>query len=521
MTKNTPVCKVAPALKPLLVPIATITADPANARKHPGRSIDAIKASISRFGQQKPIVVDAAGVTIAGAGQLEAARQLGWTHIAAVRSDLVGADRVGYAIADNRTAELSEWDDEALEAILKGMSPEEMAFAGFTPEDLVAMGMSQAGTGAVDADQVPAPPDEATTLPGDIWILGNHRLMCGDSSKPEQLDRLLAGAKIHLVNTDPPYNVKVEPRSNNAIAAGLSSFTMAQRKYASAGDQQSADLHRYPEKSKATHRQLRAKDRPLANDFVTDDEFYRLLDAWFGNISRVLIPGGGFYIWGGYTNCGNYPPFLTKHDLYFSQAIIWVKGHPVPTRKDFMGNHEWCFYGWREGGPHRFFGPKNVPDVWEVKKVNPQSMVHLTEKPVELARLAIEYSSKPGENVLDLFGGSGSTMMGAEVAAGGRHAFLMELDRLYCDVIVTRWQAFTGRQATLEGDGRTYEQVAAARKDQPCPTDRVASAVTPGAAPSSEPEPSASNTPPSTSGRRGGRRRGHQRQEATDSAGGA
>ena len=115
------------------------------------------------------------------------------------------------------------------------------------------------------------------------------------------------------------------------------------------------------------------------------------------------------------------------------------------TRKDFMGNHEWCFYGWKEGAAHRFFGPANVPDTWSIKKVNPQSMVHLTEKPVELARRAIEFSSRPGENVLDLFGGSGSTLIGAEMT--GRRAFLMELDALYCDVIVQRWEKFTGRKA--------------------------------------------------------------------------
>ncbi len=239
--------------------------------------------------------------------------------------------------------------------------------------------------------------------------------------------------------------MKVEPRSNNAIAAGLSSFTAAQRKDASAGDQQAADLHRYPEKSKPTHKKLRAKDRPLANDFVSDEAFDKLLDAWFGNIARVLAPGGGFYIWGGYANCGNYPPVLKRHGLYFSQAVIWVKEHPVLTRKDFMGNHEWCFYGWKEGAAHRFFGPNNVTDTWSIKKVNPQSMVHLTEKPVELAKRAIEYSSKPGENVLDLFGGSGSTLIGAEMT--GRRAFLMELDPLYCDVIVQRWEKFTGKKA--------------------------------------------------------------------------
>ena len=116
--------------------------------------------------------------------------------------------------------------------------------------------------------------------------------------------------------------------------------------------------------------------------------FDRLLAAWFGNIARVLIPGGGFYIWGGYANCANYPPVLKAMELYFSQAVIWIKEHPVLTRKDFMGNHEWCFYGWKEGAAHRFFGPNNVPDTWSIKKVNPQSMVHLTEKPVELARRA-------------------------------------------------------------------------------------------------------------------------------------
>ena len=145
------------------------------------------------------------------------------------------------------------------------------------------------------------------------------------------------------------------------------------------------------------------------------------------------------------SNCVNYPPVLKACGLYFSQAIIWVKEHPVLTRKDFMGNHEWCFHGWREGGPHVFFGPSNVTDVWSVKKINPTSMVHLTEKPVELAVRAIQYSSRPEENVLDLFGGSGSTLIACEQT--DRRAFLMELDALYCDIIVARWERFTGKKA--------------------------------------------------------------------------
>jgi DNA modification methylase len=168
------------------------------------------------------------------------------------------------------------------------------------------------------------------------------------------------------------------------------------------------------------------------------------LKAWFGNIARVLEPGRGFYIWGGYANIANYPAVLKACKLYFSQSIIWVKEHPVLTRKDFMGNHEWAFYGWKEGAAHHWYGPTNATDVWSVKKVNPQSMVHLTEKPVELAVRAMQYSSRPGENVLDLFGGSGSTLIGAEQT--GRKAFLMELDALYCDVITQRWSNFTGRK---------------------------------------------------------------------------
>jgi DNA modification methylase len=292
--------------------------------------------------------------------------------------------------------------------------------------------------GLTDPDDIPEPPDAAVTQSGDLWILGDHRLYCGDAGKPEDVDRLLGGAPVHVINTDPPYNVRLEPRSNNAIAAGLSSFQGMTH-------HQKLDVERHPAKSKPTTKQLRAKDRPLANDFVSEKEFDRLLRSWFGNIARVLLPGRAFYVWGGYSNIANYPPVLHASGLYFSQALIWVKGHPVLTRKDYMGDHEWAFYGWKEGAAHQFFGPNNVTDVWSVKKVSPQLMVHLTEKPVELAARALQYSSRRGENVLDLFAGSGSTLIAAEQS--GRHAFLMEIDPLYCDVIVRRFEQFTGKKA--------------------------------------------------------------------------
>jgi DNA modification methylase len=261
------------------------------------------------------------------------------------------------------------------------------------------------------------------------------------------------------------HHVKVEPRSKNAIAAGLSSFGDNAASAKLKNDQgMAAFTHAINQKNKAKKggstatadspkQKMRAKDRPLANDFVSDEEFDRLLNAWFGNIARVLVPGGSFYIWGGYANCGNYPPFLKKHELYFSQSIIWVKEHPVMTRKNFLGNHEWAFFGWKLGAGHKFYGPKNITDVWSVKKVSPQTMEHLTQKPAELAVRAMQYSSQAGENVLDLFGGSGSTLIGAEQT--GRNAFLMELDPPYCDVIVDRYQRFTGKPAILERTGES------------------------------------------------------------------
>lgn len=428
-------------MKIQLVPLDTIRPYENNPRNN-DPAVDAVAASLKEFGFRKPIVVDADRVIICGHTCYRAAKQLELNKVPIhVATDLTPDQVRAYRLADNKTSELAEWDFGLLKIELAQLQEADFSIdtLGFSSEVLAKIFQTDVTDGLTDPDEVPEPPDEATTKPGDLWILGNHRLLCGDSSKKEDLDRLLDGAKIHLVNTDPPYNVKVEPRSNNAIAAGLSSFANDTTHH------QQLDVARHPSKSKGTTKKLRAKDRPLANDFVSDAEFDRLLAAWFGNIARVLEPGRSFYIWGGYANCANYPPVLKAMHLYFSQAVIWHKQHPVLTRKDFMGDHEWCFYGWREGAAHVFLGPKNVPDVWSVKKVNPNKMVHLTEKPVELAVRAMQYSSRPGEHVLDLFGGSGSTLIAAEQT--GRHAFLMELDPLYCDVIVKRFETFTGTKA--------------------------------------------------------------------------
>jgi DNA modification methylase len=406
-------------------------------------AVDAVAASLQAFGFRQPIVVDEDGVIIVGHTRYKAAMKLGLDEVPVhVAVGITPAQAKAYRLADNQTATLSSWDDDKLPLELAQLQQLDfdLNLTGFSSDELMRLIGSEENAGLTDPDAVPEPPDEAITKPGDLWILGKHRLLCGDSSKAEDLDRLLDGAAIHLANTDPPYNVKVEPRSNNAIAAGLSSFPADARPH-----YHGFDLARDAQKGTPTTKKLRAKDRPLANDFVSDEEFERQLKAWFGNLARVLLPGRCFYIWGGYANVGNYPPVLKATGLYFSQAIIWDKQHPVLTRKDYMGAHEWCFYGWREGAGHHFFGPNNATDLWCVKKVNPQNMIHLTEKPVELAARAMEYSSKPGENVLDLFGGSGSTLIAAEQS--GRKAFLMELDPLYCDVIVQRFEQFTGQKA--------------------------------------------------------------------------
>jgi len=420
-----------------------------------------VAASIREFGFRQPLVLDKQGVIVVGSTRFKAALKLGMKSVPVhVAKGLTPAQLKAYRICDNKTAEIADWDYGLLVQELADLQKMDFDLdqVGFSPDELSSIFETEIEPGLTDPDDVPAPPDQAITKPGDLWLLGNHRLLCADSGNAQDVDRLLAGASIHLVNSDPPYNVKVEPRSNNAIVAGLSSFSGGAPKQKKPLDKtrranglkhhQAFDVARQGKK-KATTKKLRAKDRPLANDFVAEAAFGHMLHAWFGNIARVLLPGRAFFLWGGYSNIGNYPAALRVCGLYFSQAIIWIKEHPVLTRKDFLGNHEWCFYGWREGAAHKFFGPNNATDVWSVKKVNPQSMVHLTEKPVELARRALEYSSKPGENILDLFAGSGSTLIAADQT--NRRAFLMEIDALYCDIIVERWHRFTGKKAKREG----------------------------------------------------------------------
>ncbi|MCC5828948.1 MAG: ParB N-terminal domain-containing protein [Phycisphaeraceae bacterium] len=358
------------------------------------KAVDAVAESLREFGFRQPIVIDADGVIIVGHTRWKAARQLGLAKVPVhVATDLTPEQIRAYRIADNKTGEIAEWDLEILPIELNELR--ELASGGgfdmgvlaFDEEELGKLLNSAQGVteGLTDPDEVPEPPDDPVTQRGDIWVLGDHRLMCGDSGGVADLDRLLAaggGNTIDLVNMDPPYNVKVEPRSNNAIAAGITSFSrredlQCERSTSERGKKdrarlaakqantetsagtsrnkkgllhhQSFDVARLGER-KATHTKMRAKDRPLENDFVTDEAFDEMLLAWFGNASRVLKPGGSFYIWGGYANLGNYPGPLKACGLYFSQGIVWDKQHPVLTRKDGMGSRvERVAFAWRRG----------------------------------------------------------------------------------------------------------------------------------------------------------------------------
>lgn len=451
----------------------TLSANPKNWRLHPKGQQQAMASMLDRVGWVDQVLVNQrTGNLIDGHLRVELAIARGEPSVPVVFVDLSDDEEALVLASLDPLAGMAVTDTTKLAEILAEVSVDQADLEAYLAVLLAGKG---AMSGLTDPDEIPEPPDSPITRLGDLWQLGDHRLLCGDAGSASDLDRLLDGATVDMLLTDPPYNVRVEPRSNNAIAAGMSTqfdarygqwvkaASTKRRATRSLDDQASSqgtvgstlgngighhqklDLARHPEKAHPTHRKLRAKDRPLVSDFLPDHEFEARLAAWFTNASRVLRRGGTFYVWGGYANLANYPHALRSAALYFSQAIVWDKEHPVLTRKDFMGAHELAFYGWKEGAAHRFLGPPNVPDIWHVKKVAPNTMVHLTEKPVELSLRALEYSSLPGEVMLDLFAGSGSTLIAAEQT--GRRAYLVEIDALYCDVIVERWQRFTGRSA--------------------------------------------------------------------------
>ena len=382
------------------IPCADLHNDPANVRKHGDQNLAAIKASLARFGQQKPIVVNADGVVIAGNGTLMAARALGWQTIKAVRTNLAGSEATAFAIADNRTAELAEWDDAALQQQLAAIAIDDeelLAATGFDEKELAKLAAANAPE--VAEDEVPETPADPITQPGDLWLLGKHRLLCGDSTKAEDVERLMDGATANLMVTDPPYGVD--------YAGGQVNATKRER---------------------------------LQNDDDTE-VFGKALC-----LAMTAVPSGSWYVW----HAGKYaePVYAAIRDCGYEvrALIVWnkLKAHYGAPSAHYCQKHEPCLYA--VNGSAGFIGASNEVTVWDIDQPS-RNEYHPTQKPMECMARAIRNHDAP--LVYDPFLGSGTTLIAAEQL--GRTCYGMEISPAYCDVIVKRWETLTGQKATREG----------------------------------------------------------------------
>ncbi len=401
------------------LPISSLKLDPNNARTHSEKNLKAICGSLKKFGQQKPIVVSNENVVVAGNGTLEAAKQLGWAEISAVKTDLNKTHSKAYALADNRSAELAAWDDAILGKTLTDLIDEDFDIAeiGFEAGDWD----EPAKEGLTDDDVVPEIEQNIHGVTrGDIWQLGNHRLMCGDSTSKDDVDRLMAGEKADMVFTDPPYGVSYTEKNEylNSIGGG--------------------------------HRLTNA----IENDSKSVPEMFEFWKSIFnmtasvcGNRSSYYIcsPQGGELMMMMMMQAIDQSPWSLKHTL------IWNKNNHVLGRCDYHYKHEPILYGWKKKGVHDFYGAGTFTKrVWDVAKPH-NSDLHPTMKPIELIENALANSTKPSALVIDVFLGSGSTLIACEKT--NRKCYGMEIDPHYCSVIIERWQQFTNKKA-IQADGK-------------------------------------------------------------------
>jgi len=431
----------AATLRPHLVPVVDLSADPANLRRHGSRSIEAIKASLRRFGQQRPIVVDPAGVTLAGAGVLEAATALGWTHLAVTRSRLAGVERVGYAIADNRTAELSEWDTDALGRAADELPADVLEDAGFSRGDLADVGAIDPE--ALEDSAAPAPTPTAVSRRGDLWHLGEHRLLCGDSTDAADVARLMGGEKAALIATDPPY---------------LVDYT-GERPKGPGGSDRGKDWSNL-------YREI---------DIVDADKFFR---GMFTRVLEVLDDHAPIYCWHAHLRIGLIQRIWADLGILDHQQIIWVKPAALIGRCFWLFQHEPCVMGWRRGSKPTHDGRHAVSSVWVVPVAGQEVQAsettdvwfcdwegkarvvgneHPTQKPLEIFARPMRKHTKEGDVVFEPFSGSGSQLIAAERLR--RRCRAMELQPVFVDVAIRRWQTETGLSASLGADGPTWDQV--------------------------------------------------------------
>lgn len=367
---------------------------PDNPRKN-DNAVDAVAESIKQCGYCSPIVIDEDNVILAGHTRLKALKKLKWKEVECVRkTGLTEEQKKKYRILDNKTNELAEWDFDLLEEEIDGLD-----FDGF---DFGFDFNSDEDDAEIIEDEVPEVDEEIepTVKLGDIWQLGRHRLMCGDSTDVSAVAALMNGEEADLLLTDPPYNVAYEGKTKDALT--------------------------------------------IENDKMESDKFREFLTSAFTAAVSVLKEGGAFYIWFASREHCNFETALNESGLEVRQELIWKKNTMVLGRQDYQWKHEPCLYGWKDGASHNWYSDRCQTTVLEFNKPA-RNGEHPTMKPVELFAYQIKNSTKKGETVLDLFGGSGTTIIACEQT--GRTGYCMELDPKYCDVIIKRYENLTGDTA--------------------------------------------------------------------------
>lgn len=401
-------------MAPEMRKLADLTPYERNARTHSEAQIAQIAASMREFGWTNPILVDEEGLVIAGHGRLAGAKALGWDEgPVIVARGWSEAQKRAYVIADNKIAENAGWDAGmlALEFGAIGSMGLDMALLGFSQAERRTIIASQA-EGLTDPDEVPPVPAEPVTRMGDVWCLGEHRLTCGDSTSSEAVARVLAGERPNLMVTDPPYGVEYDAAWRTKIIDPKS----------------------------GTKKSVRATGKVL-NDDKAD---WRA--AW------ELFPGSVAYVWHAAIYSSLVDASLVAAEFELRAQIIWAKSQMVIGRGNYHWKHEPCWYAVRKGKAANWQGGRDQTTLWEIEKPRRSETGHSTQKPIDCMRRPILNNSVAGDIVYDPFLGSGTTLMAAQME--GRRCYGLELNPAYCDVIVARWEAFTGLKATLE---RTME----------------------------------------------------------------
>lgn len=396
-------------------PVESLIPYARNARTHSDEQVAQIAASIREFGFINPVIIDGDRGIIAGHGRVLAARKLGLKEVPALEvSGLTDAQRRAYILADNKLALNAGWDTDLLKVELADLQTEgfDVDLIGFNADELAKL-LADKTEGLTDEDAVPETPVRAVTVLGDVWVLGKHRVMCGDSTSIDAVEKLMAGKQADLLHTDPPYGVSYDGKG------GSKDWQM------------------------------------IKNDAVVGDGLVDFLVAAFNCANSVLSEKAAWYIWHGYKGTREFYEALRLAGKEPGAQIVWVKNGLGTMWSNYRPKHECAIYVSGD-----FYGGYDQSTVWEVKRE--RDYVHPTQKPLELVEKALENSSKAGDIVIDCFGGSGSTLIAAEKT--GRTARLMELDPKYCDVIVKRWQEFTGQKAVHEATGRTFDELKAERE---------------------------------------------------------